>query len=382
MANDDKLKQDAAPETQPADTQTDEKKDTAAPAAKGKSKKQPAKAAAVKASEGMPPVPTAEPEPEQKPAPVAEAPAPVPVPEAAPTPVPTQEPEPETVPEPAQTPAPVAEATPPEKNVENITAKKTTVALPMLNRIYGVRMLSRPGGVVGLEPFATRETAQAFIDQHGLNAAPFPYQTAWLAVDRWHTKHVRFAGRRRTPFRTALEARDFIRRNPDLGSRHYTVLPWEDGFCIVSRDMENTLRRCAPPYIRMQIAAGGANDESVVQVQAGTRAILVRGRPFITTYAVFKAIEDARGPMVDPDNSGSPQSVGYKVRSASAPKYPIQVFGPATQHEHRTATEHGRRMREMQIERLANEERLRVATTSYDTYGMDDDTGTPDDDAL
>ena len=250
-----------------------------------------------------------------------------------------------------------------------------------INRVWGARPVSRPGKVAGLEPFADKDSCEKFIAAHGLDAVAFPYQTAWLAVERWHTKHVKFAAPGRVPFRSDLAARQTIRLNPDLGSRRFGVLPWGAGFAIVPRDLEQTLRLCAPSFVRIQLAPGAANDESVVAVQAGTRAVIARNQPVSVPYAVYRALADARGPVVDPDMSGNANSPGYKVRGQLGDKYPLQVLGPASSAEHRREAEFGRNARQAQLERLANEERLREQPTSA-VYGMDGDGQKPSDDAL
>jgi len=133
------------------------------------------------------------------------------------------------------------------------------------------------------------------------------------------------------------------------------VLAYGDGFAIVSRDLEQTLRRCYPSFVSFALAEGAEHDAATVSANdSGHRMVFSRGAAVSAPFGVFQALRDARGAAVDPSNDGRPNQPGFKVRGVAA-KYPMTVRGAISPSEHAAAADAGRSMRQLQLERDAQD---------------------------
>lgn len=227
--------------------------------------------------------------------------------------------------------------------------------LPCVDGVWGRSLRKLPGGRLGVEPFLTQDEAAAAAKRLGIEkkTVPFQYQYAWVLLDKDVTRYIAL-GRGRQPFRTQTDARHTIRMNPAFGERQYDVLPYGDGFAIVPRALEITLRCCYPSFVAFILAEGGERDVATVQANdSGHRMVFSRGKKVSAPFGVFSALRDAQGAVVDPVSNARPGQAGFKVRG-TASKFPMQnVLGAIDQNDHMAAADAGRELRRLQIEREA-----------------------------
>lgn len=248
--------------------------------------------------------------------------------------------------------------------------------VPCVNGVYGQGLRNFPDGRKGVEPWLTREAAIEGAARLGVSdGVPFQYQFAWVVLSKESTRHIAL-GRGRQPFRTATDAHHVIRMNPQFGERQFGVLPYADGFAIVPRSLEMTLRNCYPQFVAFVFAEGGERDVATIQANdSGHRMVFARGRKVSAPFGVFQAIRDARGAVVDPVSDAKPGQPGFRVRG-TASKYPMQaVLGAVSERDHRSASEAGREERRLQVQRELSKG---IAVRPDDTFAMMDGGAEPE----